>query len=88
MIVTVLDACVLFPASVRDTLLRAAAAGLFQLQWTDEILAESMVALVEGQAQHLRKPQKTTLDVLKSLKIHVPQFASKIETMLHDQETE
>ena len=31
----VLDACVLFPASVRDTVLRLAESGLYHLHWTD-----------------------------------------------------
>lgn len=35
-----LDACVLFPAALRDTLLRAAAAGLYQPHWSAEILEE------------------------------------------------
>ncbi len=38
--VVVLDACTLFPASLRDTLLRAAEAGLYRLQLTDDILEE------------------------------------------------
>lgn len=36
----VLDANVLFPFTLRDTLLRAAADGLFQLYWSEEILNE------------------------------------------------
>ncbi len=36
----VLDANVLFPFSLRDTLLRAAAKDMFQLYWSDEILDE------------------------------------------------
>src|SRR5579864_1077571 len=36
----VLDACTLFPSSLRDTLLRAADAGLYRLQLTDKILEE------------------------------------------------
>lgn len=39
-IVVVLDACVLFPASLRDTLLRAAKADLYRLHLTEEILEE------------------------------------------------
>ena len=55
----VLDASVLFPAAVRDTLLRAAAAGLYQLAWSDVILEEVRRNLVtsaratQEQAQRL-----------------------------------
>ena len=42
----VLDANVLFPFSLRDTLLRAAAEGFFQLYWSDEILDETTRNLV------------------------------------------
>ncbi|NER47041.1 MAG: PIN domain-containing protein [Symploca sp. SIO1A3] len=34
----VLDSCVLYPMYLRDTLLRAAEAGLYQVRWTEEIL--------------------------------------------------
>ena len=44
----VLDACVLIPLSVCDTLLRAAQAGLFQLVWTEAILDEVERNLVRG----------------------------------------
>jgi len=37
----VLDANVLFPFSLRDTLLRAAGASYFQFFWTEEILDEA-----------------------------------------------
>src|SRR5262245_11370468 len=43
----VLDANVLYPFSLRDTLLRAAAAALYQLYWTDEILDEVCRNLIE-----------------------------------------
>ena len=42
----VLDANVLYPFSLRDTLLRAAAAALFQVYWSDEILEETRRNLV------------------------------------------
>jgi predicted nucleic acid-binding protein len=38
--IAVLDACVLFPASIRDTLLYAAQFELYQMQWSWMILAE------------------------------------------------
>lgn len=42
----VLDANVLFPFTVRDTLLRAAAAGMFQAHWSEEILTEATRNLI------------------------------------------
>ena len=56
----VLDANVLFPFSLRDTLLRAAAYGLFQLYWSETILDETTRNLVatgrvsQAQARRLR----------------------------------
>ncbi len=44
----VLDASVLFPAAVRDTLLRAAGAGLYQLYWSTDILEEVRRNLVKS----------------------------------------
>jgi predicted nucleic acid-binding protein len=54
----VLDACVLFPASLRDTLLRAAQADLYKMYLTDDILEEVRRNLVkkgmpEDKAQRL-----------------------------------
>ena len=54
----VLDACVLFPASLRDTLLRAANADLYGMRLTDEILEEVSRNLIkrgmsEDKAQRL-----------------------------------
>jgi len=44
--VVVLDANVLFPFTLRDTLLRAAAAGFYQMRWTSRILDEMTRNLV------------------------------------------
>jgi predicted nucleic acid-binding protein len=55
----VLDANVLFPFAVRDTLLRAAALGMYQVHWSEEILAEATRNLIatgrmnDEQAAHL-----------------------------------
>jgi predicted nucleic acid-binding protein len=38
--IVVIDANVLFPLTLRDTILRAAAAGYYQLRWSAEILTE------------------------------------------------
>ena len=57
--IAVLDACVLYPASLRDTLLRAAAADLYRPQWSVHILDEVIRHLradrgiSEGQARRL-----------------------------------
>jgi predicted nucleic acid-binding protein len=54
-----LDACVLYPASLRDTLLRAASADLYRPQWSAQILDEVVRHLradrgiSDQQAQHL-----------------------------------
>jgi len=59
--VAILDANVLFPFTLRDTLLRASAAGLYQVRWSDEILTEvtrNLVAkgrIAEAQAKSLRR---------------------------------
>lgn len=44
--IVVVDANVLFPLTLRDTILRAAAAGYFQLRWSAEILDEMQRNLV------------------------------------------
>jgi predicted nucleic acid-binding protein len=44
----VLDACVLYPFSLRDTLLRLAECELYDLYWSDRILAETTRNLVEN----------------------------------------
>lgn len=42
-----MDACVLIPATLRDTLLRAVEKGMYRLHWSDEILDEVMRNLVK-----------------------------------------
>jgi predicted nucleic acid-binding protein len=58
--IVVLDANVLFPFTLRDTLLRAAAAGWYQVRWSSQILDEvtrnlvSTGRMAEGGANRLR----------------------------------
>ena len=47
MLIAVLDANVLFPMVLRDTLLRAAASGCFRLHWSSRILDEVMRNLID-----------------------------------------
>jgi predicted nucleic acid-binding protein len=46
--IVVLDANVLFPFTLRDTLLRAAAAGYYQMRWSSQILGEMTRNLVSA----------------------------------------
>lgn len=48
-LVAVLDADVLFPMYLRDTLLRLSAAGCFRLHWTNEILDEVTRNLIKNE---------------------------------------
>lgn len=63
--IVVLDANVLIPLSVRDTILRAAEKGLCRVHWTEEILEETrrnLVALgftTEIQACHMIAAMQT-----------------------------
>ena len=43
--VVVYDACVLYPSTLRDLLIRLAQAGLVQAKWTDAILDETFRGL-------------------------------------------
>jgi len=45
-LIAVLDANVLFPFTLRDTLLRAAAAGFYRVRWSSQILDEALSNLV------------------------------------------
>jgi predicted nucleic acid-binding protein len=61
----VLDANVLFPASLRDTLLRTATAGLYRLQLTDDILEEVRRNLVKNNMPEVNAQR--LIDVIKNV---------------------
>lgn len=56
--IAVLDANVLFPASLRDTLLRAASVGLYRPHWSDEILEELRRNLISKKGMAPEKAQR------------------------------
>lgn len=56
--IVLLDANVLFPFSLRDTLLRAAAAGFYQARWSSQILDEMTRNLVSSGAMPEDKATK------------------------------
>ncbi len=62
----VLDACVLAPAALRDTLLRLAEKRLFLPRWSDEIIQE----LVRTLQQKLKKTPEQTTHLTNELRIH------------------
>lgn len=55
----ILDACVLYPIGLRDTLLNLAEAGCFRVLWTEQILTETSRNIVEDTpgltVEHLEK---------------------------------
>ncbi len=63
----VVDANVLFPFTLRDTILRAAARGYFQIYWSEQILEEARRNLVatgstsEEQAERLMATMRRAL---------------------------
>ncbi len=56
--IVVLDANVLFPFTLRDTLLRAAAADFYQLRWSSEILDEMTSNLVSSSRMSADKAER------------------------------
>jgi predicted nucleic acid-binding protein len=56
--IVVLDANVLFPFSLRDTLLRAAAAGFYQMRWSAQILDEMTRSLVRTGTMPVEKASR------------------------------
>lgn len=81
----VLDANVLFPFTLRDTLLRAAAKGYFQVYWSEEILDETTRNLVRtdtvtsDQAERLRRAMNTAFP-----EALVTGYAAFVEAMPND----
>jgi predicted nucleic acid-binding protein len=87
-VAAVLDACVLYPASLRDTLLRAASAGLCQPYWSEEILEEvrrNLAALPqvgEVRANHLIERLRTAFP--EALVTSYERFIDRMDTHPED----
>lgn len=81
----VLDANVLYPAALRDTLLRAAAMGLYQMYWTDEILDEVCRNLVTDEEMSLEQATRLRTEMITCFdEAMVIDFASLIPSMPND----
>jgi hypothetical protein len=57
--VVVYDACVLYPASIRDLLIRLAGTGLFRARWTDRILDECFENILADRPELAGKLDRT-----------------------------
>ena len=62
--VAVLDACVLYPAPLRDLLLRLALTDLFRARWTDHIHEEWVRALLTQRSDLSRKRLQRTRELM------------------------
>ena len=91
MIVSVLDACVLYPPSLRDLFMWLAAAIVYQPRWTEDIPDKYRTALLDdapelflmGVKDHrasLKRPPKTVDDYIETLKINgLKRLAARLE---------
>ena len=57
--VAIYDASVLYPASLRDLLIRLAQTGLFQAKWTDRILDEMIGAVTRARPELVDRLERT-----------------------------
>jgi predicted nucleic acid-binding protein len=64
--IVVYDASVLFPAPIRDALIRVAAKGLVQAKWTDEINEEWIDGVLESRTDLERAKLERTCDLMNA----------------------
>ena len=62
----IFDACVLYPAPLRDLLMRLALTDLFRAKWTNQIHEEWIVNLLENRADLTREQLERTRDLMNS----------------------
>jgi hypothetical protein len=60
MVTALLDACVLYPAPLRDLLIELAGAGLYHGRWTEEIHREWIENLLENEPHRDREKLERT----------------------------
>jgi predicted nucleic acid-binding protein len=60
------DACVLYPAPLRDLLMELAQTGLFRARWTDEIHKEWIENLLENEPHRERARLERTRDLMNA----------------------
>jgi predicted nucleic acid-binding protein len=60
------DACVLYPAPLRDLLLELAGTGLFRARWTDEIHNEWIENLLQNEPHRQRAKLERTRDLMNA----------------------
>lgn len=83
--VVVLDACVLFPHTLRDTLLRIAERELYKARWTDEIIEEMRRNLIKTNQANESKVQRLIEQMNQAFKYApVANYASLIPTMTNN----
>src|SRR5690554_5628503 len=62
--VAVLDACVLYPAPIRDLLMRLSVTGLFRARWTDRIHDEWIEAVLRNRIDLQREQLDRTRQLM------------------------
>lgn len=63
--VVVYDACVLYPAPLRDLFVRIAAAGIVRARWTSEILDECFESILENRPDLSREKLARTREMME-----------------------
>jgi predicted nucleic acid-binding protein len=81
----VLDACVLIPAALRDILLRAADAGMYQALWSEEILDEVQRNLISELGRSQQQAERL-IEVLRQVfpEAVVTRYDELVQNMTND----
>ena len=82
----VLDACVLYPFTIRDALLQAAANGFYQVYWSEMILDEALRNLVEDGRMAEDKAARLVATMRRAFpEAQVTDFENLIPSMRNDE---